>query len=261
MSSPIRGQAFTFTLELQDANSNQPRLNPPLVVGDVKVIKDSGAAVNIETLPVLNSSDATEVIVTLSATEMDAERVTVKFSQVAGNDWLWESVRIFTVAHEPARQTTLLETKAKTDLLPAQPAAAGDEMNLVDGGITAAKIATNALTASKFGTGAITLRVVADEVIDSIAEAVDAELAAELSSIYELVDTRLAAADYTVPANASIELLVQFQKADRYYDTSDAEAYMHVVEFAGVELDRKQLLDIDGQPIRSIHTPIARLGE
>lgn len=51
--------------------------------------------------------------------------------------------------------TEVAAIKAKTDNLPASPAAVGSEMTLADGAITAAKIATDAITAAKIATDAV----------------------------------------------------------------------------------------------------------
>lgn len=55
-----------------------------------------------------------------------------------------------------ALSTDVLAIKAKTDNLPAAPAAVGSAMTLVDGAITAIKIAADAITAAKIATDAIT---------------------------------------------------------------------------------------------------------
>ncbi len=54
-----------------------------------------------------------------------------------------------------ALEATAQSIKAKTDNLPASPAAVGSLMGLADGAITAAKIASNAITDAKIATDAI----------------------------------------------------------------------------------------------------------
>ena len=54
-----------------------------------------------------------------------------------------------------ALEATSQAVKAKTDNLPASPAAVGSAMTLADGAITAAKIAANAITASVLASNAI----------------------------------------------------------------------------------------------------------
>jgi hypothetical protein len=77
---PKKGEDFKFAVGLSDANSpSRLKSAPTLAAGDVKVKKDFGAAANIATLP---TADGKEVSVTLSATEMTADNVTVIFSDV-----------------------------------------------------------------------------------------------------------------------------------------------------------------------------------
>ena len=52
--------------------------NPTLAAGDVKVSKDGGACTNIATLPTTYPTGSNTIIVSLSATEMEAEVVVVR---------------------------------------------------------------------------------------------------------------------------------------------------------------------------------------
>lgn len=54
-----------------------------------------------------------------------------------------------------ALEASVLAVKAKTDTLPASPAAEGSAMTLADGAITAAKIGSDAITAAKLAADAI----------------------------------------------------------------------------------------------------------
>ena len=57
-----------------------PLTNPTLAAGDVKVSKDGGAYTNIATLPTTYPTGSNTIIVSLSATEMEAEVVVVRFT-------------------------------------------------------------------------------------------------------------------------------------------------------------------------------------
>lgn len=84
---PVRGQQFVFYVGLAD--QSDPRLlksNPTLASGDVKVSKDGGASANLNTLPSSPNSD-TDVKVTVSASEMDADNVAITFRDAAGAEW------------------------------------------------------------------------------------------------------------------------------------------------------------------------------
>lgn len=72
--------------------------------------------------------------------------------------------------------------KAKTDNLPASPAAVGSEMALADGAITAAKIAADAITAAKIATGAIDADALATDGVQEIRDAIFAKVLSELST-------------------------------------------------------------------------------
>lgn len=83
--TPKRNAEFVFVLGLVDStNSNVFKSGPTLAAGDVQVSKDFGALANISTLP---TAIGKMVQVTLSATEMDADNVTVVFSDQSGGEW------------------------------------------------------------------------------------------------------------------------------------------------------------------------------
>lgn len=98
MVPPVKGTPFAFDISLvsQD-NKNVFQTSCTIEAGDVLVRKDGGTPVNIEALPV--EGDTTGMlIVALSATEMDADRVAVRFHDVAGDEWQDAMVEIFTAA-------------------------------------------------------------------------------------------------------------------------------------------------------------------
>ena len=95
MSKPVRGQVFVFTVALVSrADANVFQSNPTLAAGDVKVIKDDGAPANIATLPTAISAGAA-LKVQLSATETDADYLTVLFQDAAGDQWCDLAVTLF----------------------------------------------------------------------------------------------------------------------------------------------------------------------
>lgn len=100
--------------------------------------------------------------------------------------------------------------KAKTDNLPASPAAVGSQMTLSDGAITAAKIASNAITAVKIADDAITSAKLAADSIGSsqLATSAVSEIqnnlatAAKLLAYFQLLVRK----DAEVAADLSTEL-------------------------------------------------------
>ena len=82
---PIKGSAYSFITSL--ASQTNPLIfkdTPTLAAGDVKVDKDGGGLNNLASLP---TASGKLVTVSLSATEMNADEVTVIFSDAAGSEW------------------------------------------------------------------------------------------------------------------------------------------------------------------------------
>lgn len=76
------------------------QVNPTIAAGDVKVITDGGASANITTLPTVTPAGGTFVKISLSATEMNGDNVTVLFHDAAGGEWLDMGVNIQTSAYQ-----------------------------------------------------------------------------------------------------------------------------------------------------------------
>ena len=95
---PKKGVVFSFEFALvSTTDTDNFQTNPTLATGDVKVSKDGASFANIATLP--SAIDAGEAItVTLSTTEMTADRVAVQFEDAAGDEWQGALVMIFTSA-------------------------------------------------------------------------------------------------------------------------------------------------------------------
>ena len=95
--SPIRGAAFELVIGLGSPSSNALVTNPTLAAGDVKVSKDGGAYTNIATLPTTYPTGSNTIIVSLSATEMEAEVVVVRFTdQTTLKEWTDTVITILT---------------------------------------------------------------------------------------------------------------------------------------------------------------------
>lgn len=83
---PLKNTAFTFDLCLFDT-SGKVKTSPTLAAGDIQVSKDGGAFSNITDLPVQIGSTGV-LKVSLTATEMNADRVAIKFHDAAGDEWV-----------------------------------------------------------------------------------------------------------------------------------------------------------------------------
>lgn len=81
------------------------KTTPTLASGDVKVSKDGGALANITTLPAETPASSGLVRVSLSATEMQAARVVVRFIDAAGAEWADHEIVIETFGDASAQFT------------------------------------------------------------------------------------------------------------------------------------------------------------
>lgn len=95
---PVKGAAFTFDICLvSQADTDVFKTSPTLAAGDITVSKDGGDFANITTLPTQIETSGV-LPVALSATEMNADRVTVRFHDAAGDEWQDALVTVYTAA-------------------------------------------------------------------------------------------------------------------------------------------------------------------
>ncbi len=97
---PVKNQDFAFDVCLEDwGNPGLFKSNPTLAAGDVKISKDNGALANLGTLPSVSPASGKIVTVALTSTEMNADKVTIIFSdQTAPPEWSDYAVTIVTTA-------------------------------------------------------------------------------------------------------------------------------------------------------------------
>jgi hypothetical protein len=88
MAAPKRNTAYSFVMGLVDA-TNRPafKASPTLAVGDFKVSTDGSALADLATLPVVTPAGSRLVLVSLSAAEMNGDRVVVQVADAAGGEW------------------------------------------------------------------------------------------------------------------------------------------------------------------------------
>lgn len=95
-ASPIKNEAYTFMLGLSSFSSSGEFVsNPTIASGDIQVSQDGGALTNIASLP---TSTGKVVSVVLTASEMNADNVTIVFSDQSGDEWQDVVANIQTVA-------------------------------------------------------------------------------------------------------------------------------------------------------------------
>lgn len=96
---PQKGVAFVFYVSLESqASAGTWQANPTLASGDAKVMTDDGAPANLATLPAVDADSTKRVKVSLSASEMNGDNITVILSDAAGAEWYDLTVNIQTVA-------------------------------------------------------------------------------------------------------------------------------------------------------------------
>lgn len=86
---PKKNEDFYIQIALEDySNPGNFKSNPTIAAGDFKVSKDGGALANLATIPVVAPASSALVTVTLSATEMNCDYVTViGVDQTSPKEW------------------------------------------------------------------------------------------------------------------------------------------------------------------------------
>jgi len=86
---PVKGEDFLVRIALKDASvPTSFKSAPTLAVGDFKVDKDGAGLNNLATPPSVSPAASVLVLLTLSATEMTADVVTiVGIDQTAPKEW------------------------------------------------------------------------------------------------------------------------------------------------------------------------------
>ncbi len=86
---PVKNEDFIIRVALADmANPGTFKSSPTIAAGDFKVDKDGGGLSNLATLPSVDPAATKLVKITLSATEMNADVVTVVCSdQTSPPEW------------------------------------------------------------------------------------------------------------------------------------------------------------------------------
>lgn len=75
---PKKNEDFQIRIALHDLNNNGSFLsNPSIAAGDFKVDKDGAGYNNLATTPSVSPASSVSVLIQLSATEMDADVVTI----------------------------------------------------------------------------------------------------------------------------------------------------------------------------------------
>lgn len=134
---PRKNTEYIFYVALpSQAQSNTFQSNPTIASGDFKVSIDGGSLANLTTTPAVTPASSKMVKITLSTSEMNGDNITVIGSDASGAEWRDIVINIQTSARQiddlaTTAALTTVDTvvdaiQAKTDNLPAAPAATGD---------------------------------------------------------------------------------------------------------------------------------------
>lgn len=97
---PVRGEDFIIYVALTDMDvPGSFQSNPTIAAGDFQVSKDGGALANLTTLPAVTPASSIWVKITLSATEMTADNVSIQgIDQTSPKEWADFALSIPTTA-------------------------------------------------------------------------------------------------------------------------------------------------------------------
>jgi hypothetical protein len=86
---PVKNEDFLIRISLEDQTlPGSFKASPTIAAGDFKVDKDGGGLTNLTTLPTVSPAASVLVLITLSATEMNADVVTlVCIDQTSPKEW------------------------------------------------------------------------------------------------------------------------------------------------------------------------------
>jgi hypothetical protein len=88
VSSAKKNAAFILYIAVIDTAARPAfRANPTIAAGDFQVSIDGGAYNNLTTLPVVTPAASISIMISLSAAEMNGNRITVKCIDAAGAEW------------------------------------------------------------------------------------------------------------------------------------------------------------------------------
>jgi len=182
---PTSGVEYIFYTVLPSvASPGTFQVNPTLAAGDVKVSTDGGAFGNIASLPTVTPAAGRQVKVTVSASEMTGDSISVLFIDAAGNEWSPAFIPIQTVA-APATAVALATAQTAINDLPTN-AELATALGTADDAVLVAIAALNNLSAA-----AVNAEVVDALATDTYAEpgqgapAATAAIATKLNWLYK----------------------------------------------------------------------------
>ncbi len=97
---PVKNEEFKLRISLEDYNNpGNFKSSATIAAGDFKVDKDGGGLTNLTTLPSVSPAASVLVLIELSATEMNADVVTIVcIDQTSPKEWADVVITIPTTA-------------------------------------------------------------------------------------------------------------------------------------------------------------------
>lgn len=194
---PLKNSAYVFYVSLvSQANTKIMQASATLASGDVKSALDDAAPANLATLPVVDADYTKRIKVSLSAAEMNGDRVTVIFSDASGAEWCDLTVDIATVTNQFDSLATQASVNTIDDLLDSEIGTLTTNVAaiLADTGtdgvvVNAAGLATDAVT----------------EIQSGLATAASIAALNNLSAAQVNTEVDTALADYDAPTKAELD--------------------------------------------------------
>lgn len=159
----LKNEAFTFYIPglVSQADTKLFKTAPTIAAGDFKISKDGGAFANPDTLPDVEPDGGTQVRVQLTATEMNADQITVKWQDASDAEWCDGSMLILTSSAQMADLATASALSALSGLF-AGITSLAQWLGLIAGKQVGDTTARTELRASGAGSGTY------DETTDSL---------------------------------------------------------------------------------------------
>lgn len=181
--TPKKNAQYIFYVSLRDqADTKLFKANPTIAAGDFKVSTDGGALGNLGTLPAVAPAGSKMVKITLSASEMNGDNVTLICSDAAGAEWCDLTMNIQTSARQiddlayptVSGRSVDVATGGEVGVDFSNINGTLDNANIGGNAITNDKIGANAIGSSELASGCITSAQMAADSIDASALATDA---------------------------------------------------------------------------------------
>lgn len=243
---PVTGDAANITAKIRKAYGSATATddtNPTEIEDGFYEFNLTQAETNADVLDMLpvSSTAGVQVVGVPARVFTVAATPSVNVTQIAGTAWASTSLKaIVDDLADAGRLDQLIDAiKAKTDNLPAAPAAVGSQMGLADDAITEAKIAADAITAAKISADAIGTDEFSAALVNAIRDAVTGgsyPLSSDSSGRVRLASNGLDQITVTPPASGDVstwsfrELMVMlsrrfFRKVTRNRSTGEISTF------------------------------------